>query len=287
MATREFDVKRSAVELLNDWLAPWRARWNERKRARVDVSDEKRLAREQSKRLKLSERLEARLRSNLRSELRKNERLVIDCLTRLGFNNIVVKEKKRTVSKFKFAQTSASPTAFYLRVDTVKRPWGRQNNVLELQKDYVTATLASAVEKPVHVHNTPDEGFWYVIERAPKPEMQEYIDCLLMMPESTGPTDIPLGIDVNHRLRHAELCKMPHLLVAGTTGYGKSVFLHNLICTLIQRARPDQVQITLVDLAGGVELGVYRNVPHLWGKVVEVETVGGDDLDLFTGDDVE
>ncbi len=279
MAVGETTGIQGTLERLRD-LFRWRAMYAAWRKQRIDNADARRIERERKKRLRASEKLENRLRGNLRKELRKCEKLIIDRLARLGFSHVTVRDKKRKVSKVKFAQTAASPTNFYLRVDTVRMPWGKGINTTEMSQDYVLQDLSLAVKMPVNVYAAASKGFWFVVERAPKPEMQEYVDVLLEMPKSTGPTDIPLGIDVNRKLKHAELAKMPHLLVAGTTGYGKSVFLHNVLCTLIQRARPDQVKLTLVDLAGGVEFGVYRRVPHLYSEIEPGTALATGDEDL-------
>ena len=274
MATNQSELRRRVYYThALDLVYPWRVRYRAWRLARWDKADAQRITKERAKRVKLSERLEARLRSNLSRELRKMERLVVDRLTRLGFHHTKTRSKsKKELTKIRFAQTAASPTEFFLRVDTVKMPWGRQNHILELQEPYVLYSLAAAVKKPVSVWYQPAHGFWYVIERAPKPETQEYIDVLLQMPKRPHVTALPLGIDVNYKLAKATIASMPHLLIAGTTGYGKSVYLHCLACTLIQQATPQQLRLTFIDLAGGVEFGVYRKVPHLYGRLTAPTT---------------
>jgi len=66
----------------------------------------------------------------------------------------------------------------------------------------------------------------------------------------------------------ADIADMPHLLVAGATGQGKSVCLHSIICTLLMKKRPDEVRLALIDPKQGAELKVYEDLPHLWAPVV-------------------
>ncbi len=66
----------------------------------------------------------------------------------------------------------------------------------------------------------------------------------------------------------ADIADMPHLLVAGATGQGKSVCLHSIICTLLMKKRPDEVRLGLIDPKKGAELSIYGDLPHLWAPVV-------------------
>lgn len=66
----------------------------------------------------------------------------------------------------------------------------------------------------------------------------------------------------------ADIADMPHLLVAGATGTGKSVCLHAIICTLLMTKRPDEVRLALIDPKKGTELAAYGDLPHLWAPVV-------------------
>ena len=78
---------------------------------------------------------------------------------------------------------------------------------------------------------------------------------------------IPLGKDLIGRLRATDLALMPHLLIAGSTGTGKSVFINALIMGILFKATPDEVRIVLVD-PKRLELGLYEDIPHLFTPVV-------------------
>ena len=79
--------------------------------------------------------------------------------------------------------------------------------------------------------------------------------------------EIPIGKAVNGSVRSFDLAKMPHLLVAGSTGSGKSVAVNGIIASILMKARPDEVKFMMVD-PKMVELSVYNDIPHLLIPVV-------------------
>lgn len=78
---------------------------------------------------------------------------------------------------------------------------------------------------------------------------------------------IALGKDIAGNTIVGDLARMPHILVAGATGSGKSVCINGIIASILFRARPDQVKFILID-PKMVELGVYNGIPHLFAPVV-------------------
>jgi S-DNA-T family DNA segregation ATPase FtsK/SpoIIIE len=76
-----------------------------------------------------------------------------------------------------------------------------------------------------------------------------------------------LGKDIFGNAAHTDLARMPHLLVAGATGTGKSVFLNSLLCSLLCRATPDEIKLLLID-PKLLELSAYDGIPHLIADVV-------------------
>lgn len=79
--------------------------------------------------------------------------------------------------------------------------------------------------------------------------------------------DVPLGKDVEGKVISADLRKMPHLLIAGSTGSGKSVAINTIITSILMKSYPEDVKLVLID-PKMVELSVYNGIPHLLIPVV-------------------
>jgi len=91
-------------------------------------------------------------------------------------------------------------------------------------------------------------------------EAQEFVG-------SPSKLTLAMGRDLHGRIRVTDLASMPHLLIAGSTGTGKSVFINSLLMSILYKATPDDVKIVLVD-PKRLELNLYEGIPHLIAPVV-------------------
>ncbi|CAK8053735.1 FtsK/SpoIIIE family DNA translocase [Eupransor demetentiae] len=139
------------------------------------------------------------------------------------------------------------------------------NRIANLADDLALALAAKSIRieapipgKPFVGIEVPNDtqavvGFRDMMEQAPKDH-----DHLLK---------VPLGRDVTGNIVMADLASMPHLLIAGSTGSGKSVGLNGIIISLLLKAKPNEVKLMMVD-PKVVELSIYNGIPHLLSPVV-------------------
>ena len=91
-------------------------------------------------------------------------------------------------------------------------------------------------------------------------EAQEFVG-------SPSKLTLAMGRDLHGRIRVTDLAAMPHLLIAGSTGTGKSVFINSLLMSILYKASPDDIKLVLVD-PKRLELSLYEGIPHLIAPVV-------------------
>ena len=96
--------------------------------------------------------------------------------------------------------------------------------------------------------------------------LREIIEAQEFM-NSPSKLTLAMGRDLHGRIRVTDLASMPHLLIAGSTGTGKSVFINSLMMSILYKATPDEVKMVLVD-PKRLELNLYEGIPHLIAPVV-------------------
>ena len=142
----------------------------------------------------------------------------------------------------------------------------RLSKIVALQSNLELALAASPIRIEAPIPGKSLVG----IEVPNKAKALVGLSSLLSSPEfteETVPLFIALGKDITGSAHYANVGKMPHLLVAGTTGSGKSVMIHTIIASLLYRNGPDRLRLILID-PKRVELTLYDNIPHLLTPVI-------------------
>jgi S-DNA-T family DNA segregation ATPase FtsK/SpoIIIE len=96
--------------------------------------------------------------------------------------------------------------------------------------------------------------------------LRDVVECESFV-QSKSKLAIALGKDINGRIVTADLAAMPHILIAGSTGSGKSVAINAMIMSVLFKSTPEQVRMILVD-PKRVELGMYEGIPHLFTPII-------------------
>ena len=143
----------------------------------------------------------------------------------------------------------------------------RVNKITAINRE-ISLALAKKdvrIQAPIPGKNTVGIEF---ANDAPTPvSFYEIISSKQMLNSMDKKLMVPLGKSIMGDIGVCEINKMPHLLIAGTTGSGKSVCVNGIVCSILMRARPDEVKLVMVD-PKVVELSVYNGIPHLLRPVV-------------------
>ena len=143
----------------------------------------------------------------------------------------------------------------------------RVNKITSINREIALALAKKDVriEAPIPGKNTV--GIEFANDVATPVSFYEIISSKLMMSSPDKKLMVPLGKSIMGDIGVCEINKMPHMLIAGTTGSGKSVCVNGIIASILMRAKPDEVKLVMVD-PKVVELSVYNGIPHLLRPVV-------------------
>lgn len=154
----------------------------------------------------------------------------------------------------------AGPTVTLFKVDL---PAGvRVSRITALEQDIALALAAPGVRI-----FAPIPGTNYVGIEVPNRTRQSVLLGDVIKDADEGPLQIVIGKDVEGRSIVSDLAKMPHLLIGGTTGSGKSVSINAMIMSILMRATPSEVRFIMID-PKRVEFTPYNGIPHLYVPVV-------------------
>lgn len=191
-----------------------------------------------------------------------------------GFGFTYIYERRgatATASHVRIRTILFTTEAIYYRID--KTPF--RVSFTDLATDEVARNLSLSIGRECRwILRTSGDSFGLWLQVALKtgiaavPSFFPYhstetpINALALLPKTKNLV-VPMGIGENRKFHYEDIRDFPHLIVCGATGGGKSVYMNQVLCTLITRNTPDQLQVVLIDLKGGLEFSNYNGIPHL------------------------
>ena len=186
-----------------------------------------------------------------------------DSLRRLG-ELVVSKLAEYNVNDVEVESIQPGPVVIRLEL---KLPSGlKVNQVSNISKD-LARSLAKTSVRIVEVIEGKDTIGIEVPREDRQPVLLSEVLSSKNYDESKSPITVALGKDISGSAVVADLASMPHLLVAGTTGSGKSVAINAMLISILYKANPEQVRMILID-PKMLELSVYEDIPHLLAPVI-------------------
>ncbi len=188
---------------------------------------------------------------NLQEELRINAEKLVDTLRSFGVQTRIVDiARGPAVTRYEL-QPSAGV---------------KISKITGLADDLALNLAASGVRIEAPIPNKPAVGIEVPNKVVSTVSIREVLDSDEFR-NSKSKLSVALGRDIAGQITIGDLAKMPHTLIAGATGSGKSVCINSLIVSILYKATPDEVKLLMVD-PKMVELGIYNGIPHLLVPVV-------------------
>ena len=188
---------------------------------------------------------------NLQEELRSNAEKLVTTLQSFGVQTRIIDiARGPAVTRYEL-QPSAGV---------------KISKITNLADDIALNLAASGVRIEAPIPNKPAVGIEVPNKVVSTVSIREIIDSPEFQ-QAKSPLAVALGRDIAGKVTIADLAKMPHTLIAGSTGSGKSVCINSLIVSMLYHSTPQQVKLVLID-PKMVELGIYNGIPHLLIPVV-------------------
>ena len=143
----------------------------------------------------------------------------------------------------------------------------RVNKITTLNREIALALSKKDVRIEAPIPGKSTVGVEFANDSPQSVSFYEIMASKVMLQAPEKKLMVPLGKSIMGDIGVCEINKMPHMLIAGTTGSGKSVCVNGIICSILMRAKPDEVKLAMVD-PKVVELSVYNGIPHLMCPVV-------------------
>lgn len=152
------------------------------------------------------------------------------------------------------------------RYEIQPAPGTRVSKIVNLTDDLKMALAATDIRMEAPIPGKSAVGIEVPNKTVAAVHLRDVLDCEDFK-KATGGIPVGLGKDISGKPVITDLAKMPHLLVAGSTGSGKSVCINTIISSILFNRKPDEVKLILID-PKMVELSVYNDIPHLMAPVV-------------------
>lgn len=178
-------------------------------------------------------------------------------LSELRILKFTARTKKGGVQTVRFEQPLLmTRDELWCPIDLKHRPAGVDTNMF--RDENVLKSLEDRCHAAVRIDTLVSGKLCYVVRLAGNTFPETFGYNIFKMAPSAPPLAFPLGLNGNGEHAWADLARLPHLLLVGSTGKGKSNFIHQLLATWISRNSADDIQIWLADHKGGVELDRYK-----------------------------
>ena len=184
-------------------------------------------------------------------ELQENARVLVDTLKSFRIN-------------IKSIDYSRGPTI--TRYELRPEAGVRVRSIANLVDDIALSLATSGVRIEAPIPGKPAVGIEVPNRKRATVYLRDLIDNSLFT-DSKSKLTASLGMDVGGNPIYFDITKMPHMIIAGATGMGKSVCINSIIISILYKARPDEVKLILID-PKKVEFNLYKDIPHLYAPIV-------------------
>lgn len=180
-----------------------------------------------------------------------------------------VADLERTLKSFDIDArvTGYSPGPVITRYEVSPAPGVKVSSITVLENDIALAMRAKGIRIVAPIPGKAAVGIEIPNARQAAVVLREILQSDAI-PASAPLLSFGLGLSASGEPVAADIAKMPHVLVAGATGSGKSVLIHSMVMSILFRARPDEVKFVMID-PKRTELTFYEGIPHLFDPMVE------------------
>ena len=188
-------------------------------------------------------------------------------LAKMGLASYARDKKRRVVTnRVKTIPPVVIHEDYYMvEVNTARLPY--RVKIAQLMAEEILETLSGACKSKVEAFFHPGHGLWYLIPRRGGlgiiPRKIAYDAVMELMPKSDPIWTLPIGVGENKRLTRIDIRRTPHILIVGSTGAGKTVFVKNMLATLCMKCSPNRLRVVICDFKRGPDYKAFARLPHL------------------------